>query len=943
MSEARTVSRRAQLGADRFFFWRSNRALRRWAENTVKIWSLRPLEDEDAEAAGEEEEVDEAEEQQGNDKKEPGADKVPRLLATLTNHQLGVNCVRWSPDGALLASGGDDKVVILWSLESGRTTVFGQENIENWTPVAMLRGHTGDVTGLAWSPDGQWLCSSSTDNSIIVWNGRKDSLSFGKQLTVLKAHKEIVNGIAFDPHGSLLVSQAAGELIFWRTSDWQVEKTIRDPFDSSSASSFFYRPSWSPDSMNVVVPHVSVGGNANAAAVLQRSTGQFELSFLGHREPTTVTSYNPQLFRSGASDKPYAVVAIASQDGAISFWATCSERPVAVLVGQFSGKAVTDISWTPDGMKLLASSTDGTVLYAEFDSDELGFALSEQERAAVISQQKKGILERSPVLDDPMLMQMQAKGQQLKRAAIAAVSSPKRGGRAVAAPEARLSGSQILSMQTETKAPDGRRRIKPVFLGDSAGSPATSVSQPASEVVFAQPAPASKRRKQTPAAPAPAPAATAEADDDDVVEVSSSQPAKRAMASSSSNAAAPTAAAPRSAASNGGGGGAKKRRTAAAAAAEAAIDVPAIFESSDGHRIVHVAVSEETLTRKSDWLPEGVRGPRTLVLEAQNDGTLRLQLDLHTLWERPLSGKIVALCANEHFVVAVVSDFDDGTCSCLVYCFFSGVLAVPRMALPSLPAGLCLSTGYGPTHLMIVSSQAHVGVWDLVRRKSKLQVSAADVLRSGPSLSRCLLMGDRNAATLVLSNGVCFSYCTDMCVWTCVHDAPKYALSDFQGNTNAAAAADLLGANAPLFSMQNYAASAALESLAPAASALFGGKKGRSSEGATMYHLEHQVLAAWQLRSTTEMRYWTQTYATHLVDRLASLMAFEDRGGPRPEELLRLRSLCEFLMGERTAGNAAISPETAQKRALLKDIVLPILSTQQSFASWVQRYSVELK
>lgn len=140
------------------------------------------------------------------------------------------------------------------------------------------------------------LATSSTDNKVIIWNVRKDSITFGKELRRLDAHHEIVNGIAFDPHGSLLVSQGAGELIFWRTSDWKVfffclflllfqirkkkkvEKTISEPFDRSTSTSFFYRPSWSPDSMNVVVPHVTLGG-ANAAAVLHRSTGHFELSF----------------------------------------------------------------------------------------------------------------------------------------------------------------------------------------------------------------------------------------------------------------------------------------------------------------------------------------------------------------------------------------------------------------------------------------------------------------------------------------------------------------------------------------------------------------------------------------------------------------------------------------------------------------------------------------
>ena len=119
---------------------------------------------------------------------------------------------------------------------------------------------------------------------------------------------------------------------------------------------------------------------------------------------------------------------------------------------------------------------------------------------------------------------------------------------------------------------------------------------------------------------------------------------------------------------------------------------------------------------------------RPLALEAQPDGTLRLQLDLHSLWERPLGGPVAALAANEHFAAAIVTDADDGTSSCLVYALLPGVLALPRLVLPGAPAALCLSAGdSGVTHLMVVTVNAHVAVWDLVRRRSVLQVRGNDV------------------------------------------------------------------------------------------------------------------------------------------------------------------------------------------------------------------------
>lgn len=53
-----------------------------------------------------------------------------RLRKTLTGHQRGVVCVKFSPDGLTLASCSADKTARLWSLETGEER-------------AKLEGHTG--------------------------------------------------------------------------------------------------------------------------------------------------------------------------------------------------------------------------------------------------------------------------------------------------------------------------------------------------------------------------------------------------------------------------------------------------------------------------------------------------------------------------------------------------------------------------------------------------------------------------------------------------------------------------------------------------------------------------------------------------------------------------------------------------------------------------------
>lgn len=41
-------------------------------------------------------------------------DSVPKILCQMDSHLSCVNCVRWSKNGQLLASGSDDKLVMLW-------------------------------------------------------------------------------------------------------------------------------------------------------------------------------------------------------------------------------------------------------------------------------------------------------------------------------------------------------------------------------------------------------------------------------------------------------------------------------------------------------------------------------------------------------------------------------------------------------------------------------------------------------------------------------------------------------------------------------------------------------------------------------------------------------------------------------------------------------------
>lgn len=63
-----------------------------------------------------------------------------KLLAELNDHLSGVNVVRWSPVGLLLASGSMDKTVMLYHLDPTGGSGFGTNTPEHWSRRSTLTG-----------------------------------------------------------------------------------------------------------------------------------------------------------------------------------------------------------------------------------------------------------------------------------------------------------------------------------------------------------------------------------------------------------------------------------------------------------------------------------------------------------------------------------------------------------------------------------------------------------------------------------------------------------------------------------------------------------------------------------------------------------------------------------------------------------------------------------
>jgi WD40 repeat protein/serine/threonine protein kinase len=273
---------------------------------------------------------DQAAEQGGTGRKEEGVVKVcdagsGRELVALKGHTGLLYSVAFSPDGKRLASAGGvwqtPSEIKVWDLQTGQETLT-------------LEGHRREVSSVAFSPDGNSLASCSFDLTIKVWNAQT-----GQQLRSFHARQNNLLAVAFSPDGKRLASAGTDHTAkVWELETGQEILALRGHTGPVGCVAF------SPDGQRL-----ATASSDQTVKVWDAQTAPESRTLTGHTNPARNVVFSPDGHR----------LASASIDKTVRVWDAQTRQPLLDL--QEHTDDVNSVAFSPDGTRLATASSDQTV------------------------------------------------------------------------------------------------------------------------------------------------------------------------------------------------------------------------------------------------------------------------------------------------------------------------------------------------------------------------------------------------------------------------------------------------------------------------------------------------------------------------------------------------------------------------------------------------------
>jgi WD40 repeat protein len=288
---------------------------------------------------------------------------ITKLIRTFSGHTYGVASVAFSPDGRFALSGSSDKTMKLWDVASGNE-------------IRTFNGHSGYVSSVTFSADGHYALSGSWDNTLKLWD-----VESGNEIRTFNGHSGYVYSVAFSPDDHYALSGSDDKTMkLWDLESGNEIHTFSEHSEAvisvtfSPDSRFALSGSWdntlklwdveSGNEIRTFSEHAysvsSVTFSPDGRFALSGSyDGTFKLwDVESGSEIRTINAHSLNLISIAFSPDSRFALSGASDD-AMKLWDVASGDEIRTFSGHSEG--VNSVAFSPDGRYALSGSSDKTL------------------------------------------------------------------------------------------------------------------------------------------------------------------------------------------------------------------------------------------------------------------------------------------------------------------------------------------------------------------------------------------------------------------------------------------------------------------------------------------------------------------------------------------------------------------------------------------------------